>query len=108
MSIQVPSPSYGLVAVDVAGPSEPRFPFEGSSHRFVDRSGDPCRPPADPTTSGEPMHAASAARHSNAHAHANLDPMHHPLQRRFRRTENVRNAPRFGPIGTGSQGPGSV
>src|SRR5918995_3372847 len=93
MSIQVPSPSYGPVAAGDARPSEPdpadpsapapdgeprEGPIAGLSDRVVDRSDDPRRPSADPTTSGEPMHAASPTRQSSAHARATIDLMQHP------------------------------
>src|SRR5215216_4874964 len=75
MSIQVPSPSYGSVA---GGEEESPAPFAGSSELAFDRSDDPGRPPADPTTSGEPIHAESPTTQSSAHAHATIDLMHHP------------------------------
>src|SRR5207342_514668 len=93
MSIQVPSPSYGSVAGADAGPSEPdptdpgapvpeeeppAGPLAGSSDRVVDRSDDPGCPPADPTSSGGLIHAASPTRQSSAHTRATIDLMHHP------------------------------
>src|SRR5215207_8597186 len=83
MSIQVPSPAYGSVAGRDAGTSE------------ADPA-DPGRPPADPTTSGEPTHAESPTRQNSAHARATIDLMRHPPAAPSRRTDNVRNVPRFG------------
>ena len=84
MSIQVPSPSYGLVAGRGAEPTapmapcgegaerEPRAgPLAGSNGWVPDRS-------AEPTTSGDPTHAASASRQSSAQARATDDLMHLP------------------------------
>ena len=116
MSIQVPSPSYGLVAgpgVEPTDPSEagapcadgaekePRAgPLAGSSGWVPGRSAEPGWPPAEPTTSGDPTHAASPNRQSNAHARATDDLMHHPPCCILpRMTENAGTFPkvRFGP-----------
>src|SRR4249919_4234335 len=96
MSIQVPSPSYGLVAGRRAGPTapdpsavgvpcaegaekEPRAgPLAGYNGWVPGRSAEPGCPPAEPTTSGEPTHAASASKQSSAQARATIDLMHHP------------------------------
>ena len=96
MSIQVPSPSYGLVAGRGADPTAPD-PSEagvpcGEGAEKGPRAGplaavqrlgpgpirEPGCPPAEPTTSGEPTHAASASRQSSAQARATNDLMHHP------------------------------
>src|SRR5512132_1918762 len=84
MSIHVPSPSYGSVA----------GPFAGSSDRLADRSDDPVRAPADPTTSGEPVHAANPTRQSSAHARAAIDLMHHPPAAPAPKDRERRNRPK--------------
>src|SRR6476619_4256552 len=84
MSIQVPSPSYGLVAGSPADPTAPEVPWRegaekevragslaGGSNGWVPgRSGEPGCASAEPTTSGEAAHAASASRQNNAQARA--------------------------------------
>src|SRR6266542_944021 len=75
MSIQVPSPSYGSVAGGDASPWKPDPADPGAPAPEEEPEAGPL---ADPTTSGEPVHAASPIRQSSAHARATIDLMHHP------------------------------
>src|SRR6266542_2434747 len=75
MSIQVPSPSYGSVAGGDAGPWKPDPADPGAP---VPEEEPEAGPLADPTTSGELVHAASPIRQSSAHARARDHRTHAP------------------------------